>query len=412
MRSDFDVLIVGGGPAGASLACALRDAPLTVGVVEAAPFSLSTPPSYDDRTLALAYGSRRIFEGIGAWEGIVRRGATPIKRIHVSDRGRFGVARLDSADAGLDALGYVVTFRTLGVSLYEVMQSQSNVTVIAPAKVGAVTLVDAGARVQVQTEAGERVLNARVVVAADGTASPVREALGIVAERIVYGQTAIICSVTTERVPDGTAYERFTESGPMALLPVDAERSALVWTVSTEQVDSVLGLDDIAFRAELERRFGERLGRFVRVGRRQAFPLALLRAREDVRARFALIGNAAHTLHPVAGQGFNLGLRDVAALAEVLADSAAAGEDPGSLECLRRYAAWRADDNRVTSAFTHSLVRIFANDYAPLAWGRSLGLVAVDLLPPVKRRLIRLTSGLGGRLPRLACGIGLRAPVS
>lgn len=409
MRSDFDVLIVGGGPAGASLACALRNVPLTVGVVEAAPFSLSAPPSYDDRTLALAYGSRRIFEGIGVWEGIARRGATPIKRIHVSDRGRFGVTRLEAAEADLDALGYVVTFRTLGVALYEAMQSQPNVTVIAPARVGAVTLTDeAAAHVQVQTDAGERVLTARVVVAADGTASPLREALGIATERIIYGQTAVVCSVTTERMPGGTAYERFTENGPMALLPVDAERSALIWTVATEQTDTVLARDDGAFRAELERCFGERLGRFVRVGRRQAFPLALLRAREDVRARFALIGNAAHTLHPVAGQGFNLGLRDVAVLAEVFAESAVAGEDPGSLACLQRYADWRAGDNRATSALTHSLVRIFANDYAPLAWGRGLGLVAVDLLPPLKRRLIRQTSGLAGRLPRLACGLPLR----
>ncbi len=410
MRTDFDVLIVGGGLVGASLACALRGSALNVGVVEAFPLKASAAASADDRTLALAFGSRRIFEAIGVWDAIARRSAVPIRQIHISDRGRFGVTRLNAADAGLDALGYVVTHRALGVALYEALDGQTNISLIAPATVRSVALVEPAARVTVQVGDATHELTARVVVAADGANSAVREAVGIEAQRVTYDQTAVVSSVTTERAHQNTAYERFAATGPLALLPLEAQRCAVIWTVASDTVDTVLGWDDDTFRSRLQEQFGERLGRFTQVGRRQAFPLALTRVPEHVRARLALIGNAAHSLHPVAGQGFNLGLRDVAALAQVLVDGVAAGRDPGERALLQSYADWRTRDNRVTAAFTHSLVRIFSNNYFPLTWGRSLGLLAVDLLPPVKRRLIRMTSGLGGRLPRLACGLPLRAP--
>lgn len=408
MRTDFDVLIVGGGLVGASLAYALRDSGLSLGVVEAFPFSFLGSPSFDDRTLALAYGSRRIFAAMGLWEAIARRGAAPIKRIHVSDRGRFGVARLTAAEAGLDALGYVVTHRTLGASLYEAIKDQSNVSLIAPAVLQSVTLEESAARVRVQAGDAVQDLSARLLVAADGANSPIRDAMGIEVERVSYDQTAVVSAVTTELPHQNTAYERFTESGPLALLPAEAARLAVVWTQRTANVERVLAWDDETFRRELQAAFGERLGRFLGVGKRNAYPLALTRVREHVRPRLALIGNAAHAVHPVAGQGFNLGLRDVAVLAEVLTDAVAAGRDPGDIAALQRYADWRVRDNRVTAAFTHSLIRIFSNDYLPVTWGRNLGLLAVDLLPPVKRRLVRITSGLAGRLPRLACGLPLR----
>lgn len=408
MRTDFDVLVVGGGLVGASLAYALRGSGLSIGVVEAFPFSFSESPSFDDRTLALAYGSRRIFAALGLWEAIARRGAAPIKRIHVSDRGRFGVARLTAAEAGLDALGYVVTHRTLGASLYEAIKDQSNVNLIAPATLQSVTLEESAARVRVQAGDAAQDLSARLLVAADGANSPIRDAVGIEVERVPYDQTAVVSAVTTELPHQDTAYERFTESGPLALLPADAAHLAVVWTQRSDNAERVLAWDDETFRRELQVAFGERLGRFSGVGKRNAYPLALTRVREHVRPRLALIGNAAHAVHPVAGQGFNLGLRDVAALAEVLTDAVAAGRDPGDIAALQRYADWRVRDNRVTAAFTHSLIRIFSNDYLPVTWGRDLGLLAVDLLPPVKRRLVRITSGLAGRLPRLARGLPLR----
>lgn len=410
MRDHYDVLIVGGGLVGASLAAALAPTALDIGVVEAVAFTRNAPPSYDDRTLALSYGSRRIFEGVGVWAAIAALGAAPIKHIHVSDRGRFGVTRLAANDAGLEALGYVVTHRALGAALLDAVDRRPNVDWISPASVQSVALEDSCARLRVRTAAAERQLTTRLLVAADGANSPVREAVGMATERVEYRQTAVVSAVSTEHRPGDTAYERFTESGPLALLPADAERYAIVWTVPSDRVDSVLSSDDDSFRAQLQDCFGERLGRFTRVGRRYAHPLALTRISEHVRPRLVVIGNAAHTLHPVAGQGFNLGLRDVATLAQVIADGVATQTDPGDLALLRRYADARARDNRIMSTFTHALVRLFSNDFPPLAVGRNLGLLAVDLAPPVKRRLIRLTSGLSGRLPRLARGVELNAP--
>jgi 2-octaprenyl-6-methoxyphenol hydroxylase len=409
MKTDFDILIVGGGLVGASLACALSDSRLTVGMIEAATPPLSEQPSFDDRTLALAYGSRRIFDGLGVWSAIARRGAAPIKRIHISDRGRFGATRLQARDAGIDALGYVVSAPVLGTSLYQAIGGRSNLQVISPANVRSVEVGDETARVRVNIGGAEQELHARLVVAADGANSPIREAAGIEASRIEYGQTAIVSAVVTECAHEGTAYERFTESGPLALLPAGSDYCAVVWTVAANRVETVRAWDDETFRAELQNAFGGRLGRFLRVAKRQVHPLALTRVREHARQRLVIVGNAAHTVHPVAGQGFNLGLRDIATLAEVLLEADAAGRDIGGFDVLRRYTNWRTRDNKVVSTLTHSLIRIFSNDYWPVACVRDAGLVAVDLLPPVKRELIRVTSGLAGRLPRLACGLPLRS---
>ena len=411
MKTDFDILIAGGGLVGASLACALRGSGLRVCMVEATAPPLADRPGYDDRTFALAYGSRRIFEGMELWDGIARRSdAAPIKRIHISDRGRFGFTRLRAEDASLDALGYVVSAPVLGAALYRALADERDIALLTPATVQSVAFDEEAVRAQVRTEAGERTLKARLIVAADGANSPIREAAGLAAERVEYGQTAIVSAVTPEFPHGYTAYERFTAEGPLALLPAGASHCAVVWTVASARVDEMLAWDDEEFRDRLEMCFGERLGRFVRVGRRQAYPLVLTRVRDHVRARLVVVGNAAHTVHPVAGQGFNLGLRDVAALSELLLEQAAAGGDIGDLALLRRYAAWREQDNRVVAGFTHSLIRIFSNDYLPVAFVRNVGLTAVDLLPPLKRYLIRTTSGLAGRLPRLALGLPPRAP--
>lgn len=407
---------------GASLACALGGSSLRVGVVEAVPLEGAGQPSYDDRTVALAFGSRRILEGIGVWPMVEQRGAVPIERIHISDRGRFGFTRLAAAESGLPALGYVVENRVLGAALYGTLRRHENVTLLTPASMAAVDFAPEAAAVDV-VHAGKRArLSARLVVAADGAGSPVRAAAGIEAARTDYEQTAIVTNVTTELPHANTAYERFTESGPLALLPMSesrtpsrapaalgqpAHRCAVVWSARAGEVGTVLGWDDAEFLARLQERFGERLGRFARVGRRQAYPLFLTRVREHVRPRLVLIGNAAHTVHPVAGQGFNLGLRDVAALAEVLADAARAQQGIGDAAVLARYAEWRRRDNQVISRFTDALIRIFSNRLFPLVAARNAGLIAVDLMPPIKRGFVRVTSGLAGRLPRLARGLPL-----
>ncbi len=407
MQADFDILIIGGGLVGASLACALRQSALRMGVIEAVPLAASTQPSYDDRSLALAYGSKRIFESIGAWDEIAPQ-ATPIERIHVSDRGHFGATRLAAADAGLPALGYTVASRALGAALLKVLEGAKTVDWMCPAEMRAIHFSPGSVTVTARHAGTDKTLTARLVVAADGAHSAVRKAIGIEAARTEYRQTAVVTNVTIGLPHRNTAYERFTDTGPLALLPLrDGDRCGVVWSAREEQVETMLGWHDAEFLGCLQERFGDRLGSFTRAGKRASYPLALTRVKEQVRARLALIGNAAHTVHPVAGQGFNLGLRDVAALAEILADALRAGIDIGDLGVLQRYAAWRRRDNQVIAAFTNGLIRIFSNDIFPLALARNAGLVAVDLVPGLKRGFIRVTSGLAGRLPRLARGLPL-----
>jgi 2-octaprenyl-6-methoxyphenol hydroxylase len=405
MDPDYDIVIIGGGLVGVSLACALGAGRLRVAVVEAVPLSSAAQPSYDDRAVALAYGSRRIFEGLGLWAAIERLGAYPIEHIHISDRGRFGFTRLHAADAGLPALGYVVPTRVLGAALYQGLQTLANVRLFCPAAMERLALAADGALVDIKAGAEAASLHTRLVVAADGAHSAVRQAAGIEAQRSEYEQIAIVTNVTAAEPHRNTAYERFTDSGPLAILPMAGNTCGVVWSARRTEVDAILGWNDEEFLARLQERFGERLGRFARVGKRVSYPLALTRVREQVRERLVLIGNAAHTVHPVAGQGFNLGLRDVAALSEVIEDALAKGADIGSLAVLERYADWRVRDNQVTARFTDGLIRLFSNDLLPLALGRNLGLLAADLLPPVKRGFIRMTSGLAGRVPRLARGL-------
>lgn len=406
MTNDYDILIIGGGLVGASLACALGGQALRVGLIEAKPFATRAQPDYDERSIALSYGSQRIFAAMNLWPALAD-GCTPIQRIRISDRGHFGAARLDAAEEGVAALGYVAPARVIGQALAARLAEFSNIEMLCPAQVDAVRLDAEAAEVSVRIGASTQLLRSRLVVAADGAHSLVREQLGIETAHWQYDQTAVIANITPERPHANTAYERFTDTGPLALLPLQDNRCSLVWTVRNAQVDVLMQLDDAAFLAALQERFGQRLGRLLKVGTRQAYPLNLVRAREAVRARLALIGNAAHSLHPVAGQGFNLGLRDVAALADVLVEALHDGVDIGNLAVLQRYADARRRDQRGVIAFTDGLARIFSNPLAPVAVARNLGLVAVDLLPPCKHFLSRRTMGLAGRLPRLARGLSL-----
>ncbi len=406
MKTDYDILIIGGGLVGASLARALRDSGLRLGVIEAVPLAASSQPGYDDRTLALAYGSKRIFETMHVWEGIVPE-ATPIERIHISDRGHFGAARLTAAEAGLPALGYVVPSRALGAALFKALEGSRQIDWLCPAEMRDIRVTPEHAVVTVHHEGKDKTLTARLVIAADGAHSAVRRAMGIEAQRTEYRQTAIVTTVTASQPHGNTAYERFTDTGPLALLPQRQNDCAVVWSAREEEVKTILGWSDVEFLRRLQERFGDRLGNFTRLGRRSSYPLALTRVPEQVRPRLALIGNAAHTVHPVAGQGFNLGLRDVAAIADILADAQRAGADIGDPAVLRRYADWRRRDNRVIALFTNGLIRIFSNNIFPLTLLRNTGLLAVDLMPGVKRGFVRVTSGLAGKLPRLARGLPL-----
>jgi 2-octaprenyl-6-methoxyphenol hydroxylase len=398
-----DVAIAGGGMVGLSLAAALAGLPLDVVVVEPVAPGADEQPSFDARTTALSGGSRRVLEGIGAWAAVAA-GATPIRRIHVSERGAFGSTLLTAEEQGVESLGYTVENRLLGRSLRARVATFPRINV-RNARAAAVTAVaDA---IRIETGGGEA-LEARLVVAADGATSAVRAALGIGAGVSDYGQQAVIAHVDTARFHGYTAYERFTPEGPLAVLPIGEGRSAIVWTLAPDAARRALALDDRTFLGELQSAFGLRLGRFTRVGARQAYPLSLTQAERLTAPRAVVLGNAAQSLHPVAGQGFNLALRDVALLAELLAD--AGGGDPGSPALLERYAAERGPDREAVIRFTDSLVRGFGLALPALRQARGHGLLLFDLLRPVKHEFARRTMGLAGRQPRLVRGLPLRDP--
>lgn len=402
---DYDLIIVGGGMVGASLAVALSGQGLRMALIDAVAPGAAGQPGYDDRAIALAWGSRRIFEGMGVWPGLASA-AEPICEIHVSDRGHFGFTRLSAEEERVPALGYVATARCIGEVLLGRLRECRDLDWIAPARVVAVSSDDIAAHVTIEEEAGQRVLNSALLVAADGGRSFVREQLALPTRQWQYGQTAIIANITPGRPHRNVAYERFTDTGPVAMLPMSEGRCALVWTVRDEQVETVMGLDDGSFLAAVQERFGQRLGTLRRVGRRAGYPLQLLRVEESVRRRVAVIGNAAHTLHPIAGQGFNLGLRDVAALVEEVMRAHRAHRDIGADSVLAAYEDWRRPEQRRVALATDGLARLFSNPLPPLRLGRNLGLLAMDLLPPARHGLARAAMGLAGRLPRLARGLG------
>ncbi|HRP87190.1 MAG TPA: 2-octaprenyl-6-methoxyphenyl hydroxylase, partial [Gammaproteobacteria bacterium] len=337
---DYDVVIAGGGMVGGSLAVALASLPLRTLVIEALPPSAAAQPSYDDRATAISASSRRILEGIGCWSALAGA-AAPIRAVHVSERGAFGATRLRAAEQGLPSFGHVVENRALGVALWERMNAESRLSTWTPARVVGATQDEERVRVQVERDAAAPVeVSARLLVAADGARSPLRTMAGIAHEARDYGQAAVIANVTPAIDHGGTAFERFTPSGPLAVLPLTKGRVTIVWTLPPADAQAVLALDDAGFLAALQAAFGYRLGGFRKAGRRASYPLSLVQAQAWHAGRIALVGNAAHGIHPVAGQGFNLGLRDAAALAELLARQGPTG-DPGAGTMLAEYAQWR-----------------------------------------------------------------------
>jgi len=405
----FDVVIVGGGMVGASLACALAAGGrfARVALLEGFPLlERSGPavyqPSFDARSTALALSSAQFLERIGLWAA-VRRHAQPIRRIHVSDRGRFGSTVMDAAEEGLDALGYVVENQWLGNVLHDGLRASANLTLLAPARAEGVRRVADGVCVRASLAHGEQTLEiaAGLVVIADGARSGLAAALGIHAGQQDYGQQALIANVAHRAPHEGRAFERFTDAGPLAMLPlVDAPdggaRSALVWVQKPELAAEAHALPQAEFLRRLQLRFGYRLGKLLRVGERHLYPLSLTRTAEQARAGIVLLGNAAHALHPVAGQGFNLSLRDVAALAETLTAAVATGEAPGALDVLERFVARQRADQERTIGFSDALPRVFGSGLLPLAAARDLGLIGLELLPAARSLLVRQATGLAG----------------
>ncbi len=396
-----DVAIVGGGMVGATVALALAGTQLRVALVEAVRFDAAEQSSFDDRTTALGNGSRRILETLGAWP-LMAAHASRVSEIQVSEAGRYGGARLRAAEQGLEALGYLVSNRHIGAALWQRLSQQPGLQLRVPARVHEAQFEADCVRLQLASAAQECV-EARVVIAADGAQSLLARTAGIANAVEDYQQVAVVVQVSTDRAANGVAHERFTPSGPLAVLPLRDGRHTIVWTLTPERARAVLALEDAAFISELQQCFGWRIGRILAANARASYPLRLSRAGSMRGPRLALVGNAAQALHPVAGQGFNLGLRDAALLAEILAAAA----DPGDPAVLEDYERRRATDRRGMIGFTDGLVQMFGSDRAAVVAVRSLGLQLFDLMPAAKRALSALSWGFGGDTPRLMRGLRL-----
>ena len=401
----YDVAIIGGGLVGASLACALSPLGLKTVLVEKIMPRAPAQPSYDDRTLALSASTCKILQGLGIWP-VVEHDATPIREIQVRELARPGRVIMDPAELGLENFGHVLEARVFGAAMADTLPRLENVDMLCPASVTALEAGDDHCRVETRGDEGTVTIQAKLVVGADGAESFVRESLGIETERHDYGQTAVICNVTPEQEHRGRAFELFTPDGPMAVMPHVAGRCGLIWCVPTDGAEAAMALPEHEFMRRANARFGRRLGRFLKMGKRSSYPLKLVRAHEDVRPRAIILGNAAHAIHPVGAQGFNLGLRDAATLAEVLADELRTDPeaDPGATALLRRYSRWRKPDQEGTIAYSDGLARIYSNPTRTVSIGRVAGLMAHAFLPSLRKQMAVKSMGFRGKIPRLARG--------
>lgn len=403
---EFDIAIIGGGMVGTSLASLLAASQpqLRIALIESQAFAradeIHFQPSFDARSTALSYGSTAILRELGLWD-LLQQHVTSIAQVHVSDRGHFLGGVIDANENSLDAVGYVVENAWLGKVLLGHVQTQHNIQCFASSTVMALSPQPDCALLSVKTDVQELVIKTALAVIADGGDSPLRKSLGIGTQVRGYGQTAIITNVEFSEPHRGVAYERFTADGPVALLPLgesnNAQQSALVWTLPAARAEAVFALSDADFLVQLQEQFGFRVGRFNRVAKRFCYPLQLVLAEEQVRSHLVLLGNAAHFLHPVAGQGFNLALRDCACLVETLRDAVAAKKSPGDLVVLQSYLEKQALDQQITIEFSDKLVRLFSSDQLPLIAMRHLGLLSLESIPLIKNQFIAQTMGTAGR---------------
>jgi 2-octaprenyl-6-methoxyphenol hydroxylase len=412
---EYDIAIVGAGMVGATLAHAVSQIQrpdgrkLSIALIDANPLTTSEHPGFDARVIALSYGSQQILQQFDLWQRIAPM-ATAIKHIHVSDRGHWGFTRLDHSEYNLPALGQVIELQTVGHILQTALTETSSAK--GYVKSGVNSSVKNGTKKSVNwycpnklvaidrqiehtdviLDDGQR-LRCKLLVGADGNQSMVRQLTHVPIEVTDFEQTAIIANVQTSKTHEGKAFERFTDTGPLALLPMSNQRSSLVWSVRSDQAEEIMALDDTAFLARLQQRFGYRLGKFIKMGQRFSYPLLLTEALEPIQYRSVVIGNAAHALHPIAGQGYNLGLRDVAVLQHQIATAFLAGQDVGCSAVTQGYWKKRKPDHQKTIWMTTSLATLFANNYAPLVAARNLALHTMGYKPEYKRPLARQALG-------------------
>ena len=401
MSGRYDLVIAGGGMVGAALACALAGCGLRIAVVEARPPRRQWPEdSIDQRVSAISVASERIFRGLGAWEAMVARGVSPFLEMRVWDAGGSGAIHFDSADLGVARLGHIIENRVIQTALLERLEA-GGVELICPAVIERFRRGTEGLRLYLEDGAE---LRTALLVGADGAASRVRELAGIGTRGWSYEQQAVVAWVRTRQSHEHTAWQRFLPEGPLAFLPLRDGRSSIVWSTTPARAEALLAMDETDFCAALGEAFEHRLGQVLEAGPRAAFPLRLQHARRYVGERLVLVGDAAHTIHPLAGQGVNLGLLDAAALAEVIRDRLQRGRDFAATAALRRYERWRKGDNLLTMAVMDGFQRLFGTDFPPLRLARNAGLTAVDRAQPLKNLFMRHAMGLHDDLPRLARG--------
>lgn len=402
-KSDLDVLVAGGGYVGLSLALALRqaDPDIRVAVVDLRPREAIEK---DLRCSAIAAAAERMLSRLGVWDGLVKD-AQPINEMVITDSRLRDVARpvfltfSGEVEAG-QPFAYMVPNASMVGALHD-RAREAGVELIAPDRVTDFEVLGEGVRITL-AEGGER--SASLLVAADGVRSKLRDLADIRTVRWDYDQSGIVCTVAHERPHDGRAEEHFLPAGPFAILPLTGNRSSLVWTEKRSAADALVRGDDFTFEMELERRFGHHLGTLKLEGPRHAFPLGLTLARSFVKPRFALVGDAAHGIHPISGQGLNLGFRDAAALAEVIVTARRLGQDIGALDVLERYERWRRFDTFQMGVVTDVLNRLFSNDNDVLRAARDFGLGIVERMPGLKKMFIREAAGHSGEVPRLLTG--------
>jgi len=408
MKNQYDIIIIGGGMVGASLVAALKTHDdKKIAVVEAFELNSNSQPSFDDRSIALSYGSRRIWESMQLWKKLEPE-IEAIKSIHVSDKGHLGATRMTHTEEQVEALGYVVENRVMGKILMSEVSALKQVDWFCPATIQSLTQAPEKksteqVSVTIKTKSGEETLQAKLLVAADGVQSVTRELAGLDVMREDYNQSAIIANVQTDQLHQGIAYERFTSSGPIAFLPMTENRYSIVWTCEQGETARIMQLSDNAFMKELQQCFGFRAGNIKKTGERFSYPLAYAETEQLTKGRVVIIGNAAHALHPVSGQGYNLALRDVAELAEMIVEN----KDPGHALLLAEYHAKRLKDMQRVYRITDSMVKLFSNDNFVLGHLRASGLIALNLISPLRSLMARQSMGLLGRMNKLQRRVGL-----
>jgi len=385
---------------GAALVCALGNSPLKVAVLDRAPAAPLPEKDYDPRVSAVTLASRALFENLGAWEGMERQRVSPVREMRVWSDDDGGSIHFNAAEIGEPALAYIVENSVIQTALIERLHRFTNVHYLCPVEIGDITLADNGAAIVLRDG---RLLQTRLLVGADGADSAVRRAAGIETHALKLNQQGIVATVATERPHEQIARQRFLSTGPLAFLPLDEPHScSIVWSADSARAEQLLALDDVAFINELQIVFGDSLGAVQIVSPRAAFPLTLSHAKAYTAPHLALIGDAAHTVHPLAGQGVNLGFLDAATLAEVLLDAAANHKDIGGHAVLRRYERWRKGDNLAMISVTGGFKYLFGNDWPVVSQLRNWGLDLTNAATPVKNFIMRRASGLEGDLPKLA----------